>query len=127
MRAKARGAPPCPRGGLGSPPRACLRLWPPQCRSHPAPPLAPVAKDVPEPPQCCAQTQGQFAFLLSDQPRECSSQVLLLPLQSFPPQHLLRSLEVWLGLLRQGQVIQRVCSVADLRFSTLAKSLQPIL
>src|SRR5260370_15001731 len=127
MRPKAGGAPPPPVERLAPPPLSCLRLWPPWCLFQPAPSLAPVATDVPEPPQCCAQTQGQFAFLLSDQPRECRSQVLLLPLQSFPPQHLLRSLEVWLGLLRQGQVIQRVCSMAGLSLSALAQRFQPIL
>src|SRR2546421_94685 len=125
--ARAIGEHSCPMEGFGSPRRSCLRLWQSQCRFQPAPSLAPVATDVPEPPQCCAQAQGQLAFLLFDQPRECSPQVLLLPLHSFPPYHLLRPLEVWLSLLRQGQIIQRVCSVAGLSLSTLAKSLQPIL
>src|SRR5260370_42549639 len=120
MRPKAGGAPPPPVERLAPPPLSCLRLWPPWCLFQPAPPPAQVATDVPEPPQCCAQTQGQFAFLLSDQPRECRSQVLLLPLQSFPPQHLLRSLEVCLGLLPPGPVIQRVGCIGGPILSPLA-------
>ena len=125
--AQAKGEPSCPMEGFGSPHRSCLRLWQSQCRFQPAPSLAPVATDVPEPPQCCAQTHGQFAFLLSDQPRESSPQVLLLSLQSFPPQGLLRALEVRFCLLGQCQIIPGMRPVSGLSLCTLMQTFQPIL
>src|ERR1051326_4280014 len=91
------------------------------------PSLPPVPLDVPKPPEVTTQVQRQQAFLLSNQPGECSTEIPLLLLQPFPPPHLLCAPQVWFSLLRQRQIIQGMCSLTHLRLSAHLETFQPIL
>src|SRR5260370_18249562 len=116
----------CTRERFGSPCRSSSSPWEMQRRFQPAPPLAPVATYVPEPPQRSTQAQGQLTFLLSYQPRQGSPQVLLLLLQPFPPQDLLRSLHVRFCLLRDREIIRVMSQLSEFTLSSLALPFQTL-
>ena len=109
-----------------------------QCPLQEVPPFTIVAMDHPEPADCRTQTQshlpciprGLFIFhalCLLQQPCQCSSQVVMLLLQSLQPHRLLCTEEGRLRFLRQRQIVSSMSVPGGLHFATRGQAFQSVL